>query len=66
MNSYRTVEYAFMIEMLVKGKWENEVGTRKRTQAMEVVGLYPAHCKLRILRCHDGEIIWQSHGENAK
>src|SRR5260221_6522054 len=40
MNSYRAIEYAFMMDAWVDGKWEHEVGTRKLTQAMEVAGLY--------------------------
>lgn len=61
MNSWRTVEYAFMIDMCIRGRWEHEVGTRKFSQAMEVVGLYGPKYKLRVVRCHDGEILWSSH-----
>lgn len=61
MNSWRTVEYAFMIDLWVRGRWEHEVGTRKLTQAMEVVTLYRPTQRLQIVRCHDGAILWSSH-----
>ncbi len=61
MNSYRAIEYAFMMDAWVDGKWEHEVGTRKLTQAMEVAGLYHG-LRLQVVRCHDGAILLKSDG----
>lgn len=60
--SWRTVEYAFLIEMFYKGKWEAEIGTRRYAHALEIAQVYPAgRTKVRIIRCYDGEVLWKNY-----
>lgn len=62
MRSWRTVAYAFLIEMLLKGKWEPEIGTRRYAHALEIAQRYPvARAKVRIIRCHDEEVLWKNY-----